>query len=40
MTGYTLLLALVGVGFLTHLLFRIIDAIERPSRSFRRAETR
>lgn len=40
MTGYTLFLIFVGTGFLTHLLFRVIDAIERPSRSLRRAGTR
>ena len=40
MTGYTLFLTLVGAGFLTHLLFRVIDAIERPSRPLRRVETR
>lgn len=40
MTGCTLFLILVGAGFLTHQLFRIIDAIERPSRPFGRAGTR
>lgn len=40
MTGTALFLTLVGAGFLTHLLFRIIDVIERPSRPLPRAEAR
>lgn len=40
MTGWTLFFILVGVSFLTHQFFRIIDAIERPSRRSRRAGAR
>ncbi|MDN0031742.1 hypothetical protein [Oscillibacter ruminantium] len=40
MTGWTLFFIMVGVGFLTAQLFRIIDAIERPSRRPRRAGAR
>ena len=40
MNGWTLFFILVGVGFLTHQFFRIIDAIERPSRHSRRAGAR
>lgn len=32
MTGWTLFLILIGVAFLTAQLFRIVDAIERPTR--------
>ncbi|SFP56289.1 hypothetical protein SAMN05216343_10997 [Oscillibacter sp. PC13] len=38
MTGWTFFFVLVGVVFLTAQLFRVIDAIERPTRrSGRRA---
>ncbi len=40
MTGWTLFFILMGVGFLTHQFFRIIDAIERPSRRSRDAGMR
>ena len=36
MTGWSLFFVLVGVGFLTAQVFRLIDAIERPSRRPRR----
>ncbi|BCK85996.1 MAG: hypothetical protein V8R75_10905 [Oscillospiraceae bacterium] len=36
MTGWTLFLILIGVAFLTAQLFRIVDAIERPTRHCRR----
>jgi len=41
MTGWTFLLTLVGIVFLTVQLFRLIDLIERPAgRSTRRAAAR
>lgn len=36
MTGWSLFFVLVGVGFLTAQVFRLIDAIERPARRPRR----
>ena len=36
MTGWSLFFVLVGVGFLTAQMFRLIDAIERPSQRTRR----
>lgn len=36
MTGWTLFFILVGVVYLTAQLFRVIDAIERPTRHPRR----
>ena len=35
MSGWTFFFVLVGVVFLTAQLFRVIDAIERPSRHTR-----
>ncbi|MEY8389372.1 hypothetical protein AALC17_19250 [Oscillospiraceae bacterium 38-13] len=32
MTGWTFFFTIVGVAFLTALLFRLIDLIERPAR--------
>ena len=41
MTGWTLFFVVIGVGFLTAQVFRIIDAIERPARrSHRQAMAR
>ena len=36
MTGWTLFFTLLGVAFVTAQLFRVIDAIERPTRRPRR----
>jgi len=36
MTGWTFFFILLGVAFVTTQLFRVIDAIERPARRFRR----
>lgn len=32
MTGWSMFFILVGVGFLTAQVFRLVDAIERPAR--------
>ena len=40
MTGWTFFFMLVGVAVLTAQLFRIVDAIERPSRRRRRHSAR
>ena len=41
MTGWTLFFTLLGVAFVTAQLFRVIDAIERPTpHSRRRAAVR
>ena len=39
MSGWTFFFILVGVVFLTSHLFRVIDAIERPSRRHDRRRT-
>lgn len=36
MTGWSMFFILVGVGFLTAQVFRLVDAIERPARRARR----
>ena len=36
MTGWTLFFVIVGVGYLTAQCFRLVDAIERPARRYRR----
>ena len=36
LTGWTLFFAIMGVAFLTSQVFRVIDAIERPVRRYRR----
>ena len=36
MTGWSLFFVLIGVGFLTAQVFRLVDAIERPARRRRR----
>lgn len=40
MTGWTLFFIIVGVAVLTAQLFRVIDAIERPSRHMSRGTPR
>lgn len=40
MTGWTLFFIIIGVAVLTAQLFRIIDAIERPSRRMSRGTPR
>ena len=40
MTGWTLFFIIVGVAVLTAQLFRLIDAIERPSRQDNRSAVR
>ena len=40
MTGWTLFFIIVGVAVLTAQLFRVIDAIERPSRQDNRSAVR
>lgn len=36
MTGWSMFFVLVGVGFLTAQVFRLVDAIERPAHRSRR----